>query len=475
MQFLANKRLLFSCVYLGLLFFVAGTLFYTVVGFKGTLFLQRGVTETLVFRPSEGRLALGAAQRNVPSDLLLLENPGVARVLRKDQNYDAMVLPFALRLDEVEVLAERPSKHWLEVEGPDVEKRVQIVAGGEVPLPAGSIQVDEIGPWEGLVRTGVGRPMATVRLENPEGASAKLLFLEDRQWQFPTQDLALCFYWHESEAALEAASAHGLAGLNAARWGVRDGKATQWLASFEQGAGLRLRDGTEVVLEADGRREGWVMLRVTKGAETETHRIHANRANPDEPFLLQDPAAAERVLELHAWREDQIVARILGPDGAETTELKPGMQWEVANVPTPLEPVQVMASAVPIPGGEVQAAYVHLGGEEVTLREGLMETAGDYRIRYQREPQPPEARYHFAAVQPDGQPHETFALDATTSARVGAWLFRLSEENPFAPAGIALDATRRPGGFAQYLGLGLFVAGSFGLVILRFAGRKNAE
>jgi hypothetical protein len=133
---------------------------------------------------------------------------------------------------------------------------------------------------------------------------------------------------------------------------------------------------------------------------------------------------------------------------------------------------QVMGQALAVPEGSVRAARVRLGENTVVLREGLAETVGEYRLRYQMEPVPPEARYRIAVLDPEGRVQGEHRIEGAEVFREGAWVFTLSPENPFAPRGVALTAERRPGGLVQTIGLGLFVLGSFGLVLARF-GRRS--
>lgn len=471
-----NKRLLFSALYLGAMFLVAGTLFYRLQGFEGALFLQQGAAEHLAFRAASGGLGVGVAQRNVPPDLLLFDNPRAVRALRQDQHYDAMLLPVALRLDAVEIIAEHPARHALSMEGPAGADRVPIDTGTTVELGEKSLEVTRIGTWEGLVRTGTGRPMAAVALGATDPAEGPVLFLESGSWRQAHPDLALRFLWHASEADLHAALDRPLDPGAGARWGIRDGNAIQWFESFTPGTGARLRDGTRVALAEDHRAEGAVTLRVNDDSGERLARVAANQVAGDTRFLLELPAMSAKVLELHAWREDQVHVRMWHQNQPEPVRVRaPGDVWAVAPGDQMLDLRQVMADAVAVPGGKVFAAYAQAGGRRYALREGLAETIGEFRVQYEREQPPPDARYAIAVLDPAGAAVDTIHLAAGDRARIGAWVVSLAPENPFAPAGIALDVARRPGGFAQNLGLLLFVGGSFGLIVVRFRSRAFAS
>lgn len=472
MAFTSRKRLFFSCVYLGAMLGLAGTVYYRMQAFEGTVVLRQGSAEHLALRAAESGLVLGLSQRNLPRDLLLLDTPGTARVLRADQNYDAIVLPFGLRLDAVEVLKAFPPSNYLDVEGPEQTGRHLIGPGDRLSIGDDSMEITAIGPWEGLLRVPSGNPMAAVRLS----AEGPLLFLESGHWYQPQPDLAVAFFWHPNEAAMRAAFLNQPEDIKTARWGVRDGAAVQWLENFVPGTGLRLRNGDQVQLLEDRRAEGTISVQWQHGNAVDQIDVHANQPDSTSPFTLEMPGASSRVLMLHAWREDQLEARLLAA-GQPPREhrLAQGDQFQFVPEGPDVDCQQVMASAAAAPGGAVYAATLLLDGRRYVLREGAVETVRDWRVHYTRDPVPPEARYTISALDPAGAAIQTISLAGRDRVRAGSWLFSLANENPFAPAGIALKAVRRPGGAAQVVGAILFLGGSFGLVLVRFGGRLAPE
>lgn len=475
MQAFASKRLLLACVYLGILFLAAGTVFYTLQRFSGTVLIRQAQTERTVVRLNEGPTGLGVAQRNVPPDLLLLDNPANARVLRGDRTYDSAILPFTLRLDGAEIMEQPPPFHYLTVSGTAGEQKLPAETGAELALDGLDLTVDGVGPWSGLIRSPSSGPMAALSLGDGGTSARGVLFLNPGQWHLPQEDLAVAYHWHENESAAREAFASDLQEGSAARWGVRDGRAIQWMENFVPGTAVRLRDGTHVALREGGRSSGRVTLRVTGGGESRTVEVEANRASPESPYLFEDPAATGRILRIHAWREDRAVCRVIGPEGlAGERVLSPGGQWQLPPDGPRLHLRQIMAHAVAVPGGEIDAVYLRDEARIHAIHEGLVQTIGDYRFSYQKETPPPVARYTLSAIDPGGNVRREVALGPGDRARVGSWVLALSEENPLAPSGAAIEATRRPGGFAQGLGLVLFLGGSFGLVFARFGGRSQA-
>ena len=451
-------------MYLGLMLLVAGTAYHYLQQFSGSVFLLPGVPESLAFRPADGAFRPGIAQRGVVPELLLFDNPRSVQALRPDQLYDGIVLPFALRLDEVEVLEERPARQTIQIDGPGEKRQDAVAPGARVSVGNTTLHVDSIGPWEGLVRISRGEPMAALELS---GAPASLKFLDSGRSYILQPDLAVCFSWFGSEDEARASLPARLDDTAGARWGIRDRGSIQWFENIVPGTGLVLQDGAQVTLTEANRAQGFITVQIVRGPGTETVRVKANEAAPEDRYLYDDPAGTGRVIYLHAWREDSAIARLLQRDGAAED-----IEMGIGSGGAPIVLRQVMAQAVAVPGGKIRAAQVRLGEQRLALREGLAETVGDYRLLYREEPVPPEARYHVAALDAEGAPMETFTLASGEVARIGAWVIALSPENPFAPRGVALTAERRPGGFGQSIGLALFVLGSFGLVIARFAPRR---
>ena len=456
-----KKRLYLLCVYLGALFLVAGTVLHYLQHFSGTIFLLPGTAESLVFCSADGAVRLGAAQRGVPPEMLLFVNPRSVEALRADQSYDSAVMPFSLRLDSVDVLKEREPREVLHIEGPGVKRREVVRPGTRLTLGADSLEMNSIGPWEGLVRDPRGQAMAAIEVP---GGSTPRAFLESGRVYTLQPDLAVCFLWHASEAEARKAFVPELSGVPGARWGVRDGQAIQWFENFFPGTGAVLLDGTRVTMSRFSREEGTIMLAFERSAGREMKVVKANGPEGNAPVVYEDPAATGRVLYLHSWREDRAIGRLLSR-GAPAKEIELG----IGSGGAPVVLRQIMQQALAVPAGTVRAAQIRIGETSLVLREGLAETVGEYRLRYQMEALPPDARYHISTLDSGGASLAEHTLESGETLRAGVWIFKLSEENPFAPRGVALTAERRSSGIGEMLGLGLLVLGSFGLVLVRVA------
>ncbi len=462
-----KKRLLLSSLYLGALFMVAGWAFHYLQYFSGSVFLLPGASESLAFSPAGKAFRPGAAQRSVAPDLLLFDNPRSVQALRSDQLYDGLILPFALRLEKVEIVREYPPWDVLRIEEPRKTSRQSIKVGEQIDLGGESLEILEVGPWAGLVRDPRGAPMAAIELPGDSPSEPRVVFLESSATTIVRPDLALCFQWHGSEAEARQAFVASLDAIPGARWGVREDNAIQWFENLVPGSGMVLRDGTQISIGRVERSEGRITLEIQRSVGRELMTVRANAAGAEDKYIYEDPAATGRILYLHAWRENRAVGRLL-QRGAPVQEFEMTADTS-SGAPVTLK--QVMAQALAVPGDTVRAARVRLGEETVVLREGSSETLGDFRMLYQIEAVPPDARYRISALDPQGAVQQEISLEGDEAVRIGAWVLSLSRENPFAPHGVALTAERRPGGWGQTIGLSLFVLGSFGLVIARFAPR----
>lgn len=474
MQTIVTKRLLFSCIYLGALFLVAGTVFYRTQYFSGTIFLPDGNSEHLVVRPHDGSLGIGLSQRNVPADLLMLDNPGVTRALPREGSYDAVVLPFGLRLEEAVSGEAIPPIHTLVVEGPSDIQTVTVEAGDRVSIGRATLTVGHIGPWEGLLRNASGVPMAAVVLDSESPWTGPTHFLESGRWYTLSSAQAIYFAWHDNEPSARDAFAASLDEIDYVRWGVRDGAAMQWFEGLIPGTGLTLRDGTKVMLRAVLSGGQTIRLAVDGGEGPVDVTVEANVGDHTRAYQFESPAATGHGIMLHAWREDEVVCRVLRRDRpAEERVLSPGTDWAIPPEGPTLHLAAVMDSAVPVAGGKLDAVYLQTADHTYSIREGLVETIEGHRIHYEKVDAGGGGRYTIDALDASGARIATRSLTGNNSARVGAWVFRLTGENPAGLSGIAVTATRRPGGWTQGIGLGLFLAGSFGLVFVRFAGSRG--
>src|SRR5690606_17309849 len=117
-------------------------------------------------------------------------NPRSVGALRRDQNYDGVNLPFALRLEDVEVLEEKPARQILQIDGFGEKREETITSGTGITLENDTLEVLSVTPWEGLVRVPQGEPMAAVEFPGAEGT---LSFLESGRSYILQPDFAVRF------------------------------------------------------------------------------------------------------------------------------------------------------------------------------------------------------------------------------------------------------------------------------------------
>lgn len=462
-----NKRLCLALFYLGIVFGLGGWLFMRLQHFSGELYLARGVPEGLVVAPHQPGVSVNVNQRNVPRDLLLFDNPRAVSRLDRDGRYDAAVMPWRLRLDNVEVLKTFPDRHALIAHGADGTAERPIHAGEDVEVAGQKFRVEAIGPWEGLVRHARGEPMATLSIR----AGGPLLFLEAGAWRYPDPETAVRFVWADGEQGARGATRTTREALHAgARWGVRDGGAVQWIQGLQRGNGVVLRDGTRVTFQEELRDGAAVRIRFEQSGGVEEVVVEANATGEGQDVYYQNPAQAVRVIQVCAWEEGRALVTELAGDEPARSRIFVAGERENGNGAGALQLGQVMARALPITqaAAQLHAARIVTPGRAYTLREGVVETIGGARLEYRRTPRPPEAAFHLTALSDGGAERGQHELVSGTAWRLGTWIYDAKDTTLDARDGVVLRATRRPGGWAFYLGVVLFAGGGAGWVYLRF-------
>ncbi len=442
--------------------------------FEGQLFLARGVAERLVAAPHDPNPSIGANQRNVPPDLLLFDNGNAARFLDRDGVFDAAIMPTSLRFERLEILRAYPDKHYLVIDSTNDVVEQQITPGESVRLADRIFLVEDIVPWEGLLRHPSGQAMATVVLRTTENSREQRLFLQTGAWNYLTGDVAIQFQWHANESTARAAAAATRDALQTqARLGVRDGEAIQWLQGLAPGSGLTLRNGGRVsfVKHAPDKRSIYVLIE--SGGEKRRVEVPVNEFLEDSEVYYQDPSQAAHITIVHAWEEGQALIQYMGSQKiSELRVLHEGDTWS-SQGGQHLQLEQVLAHAIPVSAsvGQISAVRLSYDGRKYTLREGLVKTIDTIRMEYRRKPQSPDAVVHLSALDEAGLLRSEIALGTHASERLGNWLFSVDDSALPTRDRVILKAVRRPGGWSFYLGCALFAAGCVGWVFVR--GRQE--
>jgi hypothetical protein len=486
-------RLILYLAYLCALFAFAAGVYARIQRFDGMVLVVKGSAEGIAVCPARDSFSLAAGERNLPAEIIHFDNPQPFRRFLGDQEmFDAVRMPFRLQLDAIDVLEERPPREIIEVLGKHPVVSCEARAGVQIPVEGPALQVKEIRPWVGLLRNPQGRPMTALSIRKAGSESwTGPIFLDAGSWRFVEPGIALRLGWFRSEAEARKSLPQNLDALQGARWGVVDGKKFHGFQSFSPGTGVTLDDGTEVtLLKHDPEHPGehgpapaiLVELKRTEGVENLWAPV--NTHEPNATIRYVDPARANTVVTANAWRDGTaLLAAFQDRLAFGNRLLAEGEVWRPmienpggAGFPYEIRLDQAMAAALPIlPGGDpVWEALVTAPGEEIRLREGEAVTWKDLRLRYRRMPTPPRVRQHFTVTPRSGGKPWTFDLGPGKSRRVGDWRFSQIPEHVDAAHSALLRAERTLGGKARLAGAILFIAGAFGLVLLRFRRASTA-
>ena len=500
-------RLVIALLYLGAVFFGAWHVYKRMQIFEGEIFIANAQRESVVVRPSAS-FSLAPVERNMPAEVIHFDNPTACRRwFDSREQYDAAHLPFSLRLDDVTVLEEHPPENRIEVTHPEGKETHAVHEGDLLNLDGATAKVTSVQPWAGLIRNASGVPMACFSIRRPGERWTEYLFINSDLWLYLEPSIAVRLRWFTSKEMAETRFPSELAEVASARWGVTEGRVVHWFESLIPGAGITLRDGTEVTLlkyeeehpAAQGPRPA-ILVGVKRDEEedrpptadwTVANEARTQEAGQKKALIRFDcPTRCDTVIYLNAWRDNApIVAAFQKGALCGKKLLEEGRTWQPADAfPYELRLDQAISQAVPVEveggrwpaeaGETIWGAVLEMPSRQVRLREGEVVRIGDARLRYHRRPVPPAVTYTLTAAfahaslsacgdAQAGGPR-TFDLAPGASQRCGDWVFSQKAGNPNAGNSAALHATRTLGGPAKYIGLSLFAAGSFVLVILRF-------
>ena len=478
-------RLIANLIYVTVILLGVAWLYHSVTAFQGEMIIPLKRSETMAIRPATGTFNLTALQRKVPAELLLLDNPASIRMLDEKLNYDGAQLPLQVRVDSIEVLAERPDKEVFilttgEVkENKLVEKEYEIEEGTEIIIEDHRLVVGARTPWKGLVFSSQGSPMATVALHSRETKSwSQPLLLQPGQWTILGDDAALLFRWHDSEEAIKSSSVE-LEKIARPRWGIRDDKVTHWFTQFSPGTGATRNDDAQVTLLAVAPKDSQQPEKILVGIEIdeveEQVTLKAGELSPEIRF--ENPGAAKNIYIIDAWKNE--LARVsIYRERRQLSQLRMGTQYkDQYSGGRGIRLMEIMQHALPVTqsGDTIWQREFTLDGIPYYVREGNHFTplSGAVDFRYRRIPQGPVTAVTLTLTNQDTREITTINLSGTGSHRVGQWRFQLNPDNPNARRSTVLKVERvllTPG---QAVGLGILVLVLYGWTGLRHFGRKK--
>ncbi len=482
MSYRVLLRTFSGLVYLGILGVVAGTVLGRMTAFEGRVVVVPKRTESMALRPNAGGLSFSLT-RNMPLDVLPLDNPQAARSLLDNKKaYDAEALGLRLRLDEISVLGPVSERDVIEVTAAGATVAIDAHAGVDLPAASGPCTVRSVEPWAGLVREGSGRRMAALSFER-KGAKewTQGLFTEAGQWTMLPPEMALRLDWVDSEEAAKAGLFPVRPGLDAARWSVAETGRVHWFDSFTPGTAETLGDGTEYVLlgaNAGPEKAPSITVGIRKAGHARRVEVPANAAQPLDGVHFEYPGAMPLLVVARAWRDGAAWVESFGPGVAfGPVRLEEGGEWEA----TPalrfrLDQVMLQGLPVGLQGAPVWMAAVSTEkGELLRLREGLSVRHGDRSFCYRRVPRPPVVRYAFQALSLSGKPIEAFALGPGEKHRVQGWFFTQADDNMRADKSAVLVAKRLPVPRYGVFGLLFILVGAVGWMLAKFRLRRDVE
>jgi len=434
--------LLVTAVALALVLTGISTAYRYAQAFSGELCIAVGQGERVVVRQAQDSpLPLAGALKNVPADDIPFDNSATADKVRNgERRYDAFVLPFSVRVSDVQVIQWPEPRDTLNVMAPGTADVIELHEGASIEIQGTPLEVVGVRKWSGLLRDRAGARMAALALRRPEESWTEDVFLVPDTWRRVEPGIAIRFRWFESEAAAREDLERGLPGLESARWGAVDGPAINWFASFVPGTGATLADGTRVTLvQVDEHHRSHseegpaVAVRVEDGAEARTVWFRANARDREALVRFEYCARLETVLLIHAWGEGAaIVAAYHNGAACGGCLLDNGEVWRPGGLPYELRLDGVLEAAVPVrrEDSPLYEALLRNGDRELRCRQGEAVRWGDALIEYVHAAPPPVVRYGLVAVLAGEDQGVAFSLGPGDVLTYRGWQFALGTPGP---------------------------------------------
>lgn len=467
----SNARLLLALIYLVALFGGAGWIYARMQRFDGELCLYEGQAEVLAARQARGRMDLAATYRGLPAEVLPWRNPDTARrFFGTSELFDAAPLPGAIRLTQVEILDTPPPRDVLQMDYNGDHQEIPVVEGAACPGAGVPLTMKGLRPWTGLVRDPRGTAMAAIALKPGDADWSAPLLLQNGMWSLSGQTLAMRF--DRGEDTPPDTWPGDLSPETGARWGVRDGKAVQWVEGLNPGSGFTLRDGSEVEFVRFDPDRAEILLAHAHGDAPKPVWVPVNEITPQATYFFECPALCHTIIRLWGMGEGRVRAAMreaAQPDWQFQT-LDAGQSWSPGKSSYQLRLDQAIDHAVPVPRTDppVYALVVETPSGPLELREGELVTWQARRLRFRRIPVPPVIRAHLEVHEPEDGRTEAFTLAAGESFRWRDWRFAIRPNPAEGQHSVIVEAHRTWGTPSRWFGITLFVTGAFGLIFVRF-------
>ncbi len=401
--------------------------------FSGEICIGVGRDERVALRePETNRVPFSLGRtpvlRNTPLESIPFQTPSVsADNLDDSKKYDALVLPFSIRLKRAMPLGGGKSHDELRITEPEGERTVEIAPGKTVELDGVTYQLEAIRPWSGLIRESSGTPMALIALRKGEEAWTEGIFLMADAWRRVEPSIGLRLQWSGSEEAANATVDIGLPGIESARWGVVDGNAMNWFESFAPNDGAELANGTTIhLLRVDEQHAGpssprpAIEVEWTEAGQTRQEWVNANTADNAASVRFEYPARLDTVLLICAISEQRALlamydhGKLLGRETIPT-----GSSWKPAAATFEVRLDQALERAVAVPASETKLFEAVLKSPSgiFRAREGEAARQGDALVQLVRRTRPPDVKYELAIIGKDPKHERPLTLGPGDTVR----------------------------------------------------------
>lgn len=471
----------------GVVVLAFGALLRFAGAFLGELCVPLGSSEHIVLRAAEpglspltfGRIDLtrGVAPEEVP-----FENPASAERLRSRKGYDAVRLPFSIRLDEATVVSRPGEQDALVVTGPETETTIFVTPDMRIDLPTGPARVLAIKKWAGLLRRPNGVPMIALALQHQDGPWLENVFAAAGVWCRIEAGAGISLTWRTSEADSRQVEDQGIAATGGARWGVVEDSTVHWFSSFAPGTGVDLADGTSVTLVQleEGSRmptgpRPYITVRFEHKGDIRTERVPANERGSSN-VRFEDPSQFEMVFCFYAWKDG---AATLSPyyqrKKLQRATLSEGQKFLIPDTDWKIRVDQVASSAIAVAENEnpFQQLILLTADKELHIRQGEVIQLEDYRLEFKRSTPPPVMRYRVSAHRESNPQVPSFTLEPGGGFRYGGWTFTQGSAPPDAEAIAILRAERTPGMPFLIAGAASSAAGLIAIVLTSSARKRE--
>lgn len=433
-----------------------------VRAFQGEICIGLGRSERLAV--SEAKEGPGLSFLDVKRDFrsetasaIPFESPGTSVKLLGSGRYDAVRLPFSIRLKQAHVLREEQPHNLVKISGDiksdaagaGLERSIDLQERGEIEINGEKYQLKTVRKWSGLFRYASGEPLAALSLRRPGEPWTENVFVSANAWRRVEPEIGLRCFWSPSEAAARDALAAGLPGIEAARWGVVEGATVNWFESFLPGAGAELKNGGTVTLLRldEAGQEPFVEVQFIEGGQRTVERAAANRRDANARVRFEYFPRLETVILLNAFDDDRAVfAAYHKRQSCGQRTLSAGESWSPEGFPFEIRFDQALRTAVPVSVEDSTVYEAVLQGplKDLRLRQGEAVRCGDVLLEFSRKADPPQVRYDFTASDEDSHFDQAFSLGPGERVRLRDWRFSQGPPAPDPTHAAILDVEHSP-------------------------------